>query len=86
MNEDVILPLIDQMLDMRKKFCEEANNLFGLNMSVDLSSAWKKIQEEVEADIKKQEADVKLVEKQAEEITEEPKNEDGDNNDIKETE
>lgn len=67
MNEDVILPLIDQMLEMRQKFCDEANKLFNLNMSVDLSSAWKKIQEEVEADIKKQEADVELVEKQAEE-------------------
>ena len=85
MNEDVILPLIDQMLEMRKQFCEEANKLFGLEMSVDLSSAWKKIQDEVEADIKKQEADVELVEKQAEAV-DEPKNEDGDNNDIKETE
>jgi len=83
MNEDVILPLIDQMLKMRKQFCEEANKLFGLEMSVDLSSAWKKIQDEVEADIKKQEADVELVEKQAETVDE--PNKDGDDNDIKET-
>lgn len=84
MNEDVILPLIDQMLEMRQKFCIEANKLFNLNMSVDLSSAWKKIQEEVEADIEKVEADVKLVEKQAEEPLEPEK--DGDNDDTKETE
>lgn len=77
MNEDVILPLIDQMLDMRKKFCDEANELFGLNMSVDLSSAWKKIQKEVKADIEKVEADVNLVEHQVEKITE---SKEGDSN------
>lgn len=85
MNEDVILPLIDQMLEMRKKFCEEANKLFGLNMSVELSSAWKKIQEEVIADIEKLEADVKLVENQAEATNSSNEVKEGEENDTKET-
>ena len=88
MNEDVILPLIDQMLKCRQMAVEEINNLFGLNITVKLSSAWQKIQNEVKMDLAKQEADVKKVEAEAESTAEgennpeEPKtkDEEGDNN------
>ena len=97
MNEDVILPLIDQMLECRKMACDEINNMYGLNISVELSSAWQKIKDEVQMDLAKQEADVKVEEATAEatieasENPEEPKDEpkeekkEGDN-DAKETE
>lgn len=47
MNEDALLPLIDQMLDCRKKAVKEINSKFGLNITVELSSSWKKIRDEV---------------------------------------
>lgn len=46
-----ILP--NDRLKMRRKFCEEANALFGLNLTVDFSAAWK-----VESLKYKKEADI----------------------------
>lgn len=43
MNDDILLPLIDDMLKMRKDACEKMNKLFKTNISVDLSSSWKEI-------------------------------------------
>lgn len=87
MNEDVILPLIDQMLECRKMAAEEINKMYGLEIEVDLSSAWQKIKEEVQMDLAKQEADVKVEEataaatEEANEPKDEPKEEkkEGDN-------
>ena len=63
--------------------------MYELNISVELSSAWQKIKDEVQMDLAKQEADVKKVEAEAttENNPEEPKEEkkEGDN-DAKETE
>lgn len=53
MNEDSLLPLVDEMLRTRKEDAEAVNSLFGLDISVDLSSAWKKRRENTEE--KKQE-------------------------------
>lgn len=46
MNDDILLPFIDQMLDERKKFCEEVNKTLGWNLSVELDSSWRQIHEE----------------------------------------
>ena len=40
-NNDILTPLIDIMLDCRKDFCDRVNTLFGLDISVELNSAWK---------------------------------------------
>ena len=40
MDEDAILPLIDNMLDCRKKDVEKINSLYGTDISVDFDSAW----------------------------------------------
>lgn len=48
MNEDVLKPLIDTMLECRQKACEEINAMYGLNISVSLNSSWKDNQEELE--------------------------------------
>lgn len=87
MNEDVILPLIDQMLDCRKMAVDEINKMYGLEISVELSSAWQKIKDEVQMDLAKQEADVEAVKNEADNPTDEPTDEkkEGDN-DAKETE
>lgn len=47
---DILLPLIDDMYDCRKRGIDEINNMFGLNIEVDKSSAWSNKQEE--ADLK----------------------------------
>lgn len=80
MNDDALMPLIDQMLECRVKACKEINELFGLNIKVELNSAWLKIAKEVVNEIDKEEAEVKVLEAQVEE-SEEPK-EEGDSNDI----
>ena len=41
LNKDAVLPLVDTMLAMRKLACKRINELYGLNWSVDFSSAWK---------------------------------------------
>ena len=48
MNEDVLKPLIDTMLECRQKACEDINAMFDLNISVSLNSSWKDNQDELE--------------------------------------
>lgn len=48
MSEDSLLPLCDDMLQKRKEFCQKLNELYGLNIEVDFSSAWKNNREEIE--------------------------------------
>ena len=59
MNEDVLKPLIDTMLECRQKACEDINAMFDLNISVSLNSSWKDNQDELELehDVLEAEAD-----------------------------
>lgn len=62
MNDDALMPLIDQMLACRKKACEQINKLFGLDIDVELNSAWLKIAKEVINEVKQEEAEVEKTE------------------------
>lgn len=62
LNDDMLFPLIDDMLEMRQKAAKEINALFGTAISVELASTW-----EENSDIKEAEADVIINE------SEEPK-------------
>lgn len=62
MNEDGLLPLIDDMLENRRIAIDKINKMFGLNISVDLSSSWKKIRKEIAIEEKKEEAEIKEIE------------------------
>ena len=42
LNEDFLMPLCDNMFECRKKGWDEVNQMFGTEISVDFSSAWKK--------------------------------------------
>lgn len=64
MNVDGLLPLIDDMLECRKIAVEKINKMFGLNITVDLSSSWKKVRK-----------DIKIAQEVEEAKTEEPKEE-----------
>lgn len=48
MNEDALLPMIDNMLKSRKDAVEKINQKFGTNIKVKLSSSWEKIRKEIE--------------------------------------
>ena len=85
MNDDALMPLIDQMLECRKMACKQINELFGLDIDVELNSAWLKIAKEVvnevkqeEAEVKKTEAEAKATEEASDAVDEEIKDEEGD--------
>lgn len=50
LNDDMLLPLVDDMLNQRKLALDKVNNMFDTNISVELSSAWEdnKIELELE--------------------------------------
>ena len=55
LNDDALLPLIDNMLECRKKAIEKVNEMFETSISVDLASAWK--DNEIELENAQQEAE-----------------------------
>lgn len=61
LNEDSLLPMIDDMLLQRKIMCENLNKKFGTNISVELSSSWKKIRKEIELREEQQETEVETT-------------------------
>lgn len=47
MNDDILIPLIDEMLKQREQGVEKVNAMFGTNISVKLSSIWETVHEEI---------------------------------------
>lgn len=64
MGEDALLPLVDDMLECRKRGVKLLNALWGTNIEVELSSSWKKIRKEIEVDQKVEESQIAKVEEQ----------------------
>lgn len=88
LGESALLPLCDDMLNMRKKACEQMNELFGLNVSVDFSSAWKDLRKSIETEMKVAEKELGEPSNKLdkEENTEnEDKTEEGDNESTEKT-
>lgn len=56
LNDDALLPLIDNMLECRKIAVEKINAMFDTSISVDLASAWK--DNEIELENAQQETEV----------------------------
>ena len=48
LNDDILYPLIDEMLEERQKGVEKINELYGTNISVELSSIWKQLRDQEE--------------------------------------
>jgi hypothetical protein len=59
LNDDMLLPLVDDMRECRKEAIEQMNNMFGTDATVDFSSTWKINEEEIalELDSMKEGAD-----------------------------
>ena len=66
LGEDALIPLIDQMLDMRKLACEKINKMYGLNLEVELSSVWKQLREEMLQQLEKTNAEIEKLETEGE--------------------
>lgn len=71
LNEDSLLPMIDDMLYQRKLMCKNINEKFGTNISVELSSSWKKIRKEIELREEQQESETQIKENVSEEVKDE---------------
>ena len=52
LNDDILYPLIDEMLEERQKGVEKINELYGTNISVELSSVWKQLRDQEEQAVK----------------------------------
>lgn len=50
LNNDALLPLVDDMLRQRQEGCAKVNEMFGSNISVTLASSWQDNQQEIEAE------------------------------------
>lgn len=48
LNDDALLPLVDNMLNMRQIGIDKVNAMYGTNITVDLNSSWKDNMQEVE--------------------------------------
>lgn len=66
MNEDALLPMIDNMLKSRKIAIEKINQLYGSDIQVELSSSWKKIRDEIIQREEIVDAEIEQIEEQAE--------------------
>ena len=50
LNDDILFPLVDEMLRMRQEGTEQLNKMFNLEVSVELNSAWEDNEIELEAE------------------------------------
>lgn len=48
MNNDALLPLVDDMLNCRQLYAEKVNEMFGTQISVDFASSWEDNEIEIE--------------------------------------
>ncbi len=69
LNEDMLHPMIDNMLKERQDALEKVNAMFGTNITVRFNSAWEINEREEEAAIEQIEATAEATEEQAEVIT-----------------
>ena len=60
LNDDGLRPLVDNMLECRKQFVDEINEMFGTEIEVDFNSVWKRKQVEqgLSSQLEKGESDV----------------------------
>lgn len=59
LNEAAMMPLVDDMLSCRRDAVDKINKMFGTNISVDFSSAWKKQREQMMINNNAQEKETK---------------------------
>ena len=63
LNDDMLLPLIDDMLECREQCCAEINSMFGTNISVKFGSTWEDNIQELELAQEMLEAEIDQLER-----------------------
>lgn len=61
LNDDMLHPLIDEMLKCRKEALEKVNDMYGTNITVELDSAWKDNEKENELTMEVMEAEAQTA-------------------------
>lgn len=59
LSQDILYPLIDEMLEQRKIGLDKINAMFGTNISVELSSVWKQLRKQQDLAFKVEESEIK---------------------------
>lgn len=76
LNEDILYPTLDTMLECRRIALEKVNEMYGTNITVDFDSVWKQNREQESLALEMEEAEIESL--TAESMTEgEESNEDG---------
>lgn len=78
MNNDALLPLVDDMLEQRKIGVEEINKMFGTNISVEFDSSWEKLLKEFESTQLDEDDDTNVYDDSGTEMVGEATNDSGD--------
>lgn len=58
MSEDILIPLVDEMLEQEQIGWEKANKMFGFNVKVKLSSVWENVRKKRELSIELTESEI----------------------------
>lgn len=74
-NDDILFPLIDEMLKQRQAACERINSKYDTDISVELASSWRDNKAEENAEIETIENDNKEETEETEETSEKPEKE-----------
>ena len=61
LNEDILYPTIDTMLECRKKALEKVNAMYGTNIEVELDSVWLQNREQEKLAIEEKKAEIKSI-------------------------
>lgn len=70
LNEDILVPLIDVLLECRQKGIDLVNKMFGKNITVRLSSVWGRNRDEDMQAFEYKEAEIDLLESEAQDVEE----------------
>lgn len=62
LNEDLLYPTVDSMLEMREKGLEEINDLYNTKISVHLSSVWEQNRKQDDLEFEMREAEIEAEE------------------------
>lgn len=71
LDQDIMLPLIDNMLDTRRIALDKINKMYDTNITVDLSSSWYNNKKMIDLEVKKEELEADTLELQSTETNEE---------------
>lgn len=73
LNDDMLLPLIDDMLNCRKQWVEQVNKMFGTDWSVEFNSSWQDNMLEIELEQELMESQINDSERSEQDETENEK-------------